>query len=298
MVRIALLGGAAHWHARSFAGLVNDHDRRAWAEAGMPAYDREPLAGAKVVAIWDPDRDQAQRLADLAGIPQVLADMESAIPCADGVMIPDDVTMAHQRRARPFLAAGIPTFIDKPFSPDPAEAAELIALARQSGAPMMSCSALRYARELEEAREEIAGIGRIVCATATGPNELVFYGIHPLELAHTVMGPGVEWVQNIGDEERALVRCAYPDGRSIMLQVLGSASPGFQASFFGERGAAHVRVEDAGYFYQTMIAAFVHMVETREMPIPLETTLEIITILAAGKRSQQQGGKRITLAPP
>lgn len=293
MVRIALIGGAAHWHARSFAGLINDHDRDAWARAGLPSYDRAPLPGAEVVAIWDPEVEEAQRLAALAGIPRVLADADSAIGCADAVMVLDDLTMAHQTRARPFLAAGLPTFIDKPLSPDPEEASELIALVETSGAPMMSCSALRYAKELAEARERISGIGEIACATATGPNELVFYGIHPLELAHTVMGPGVEWVQNVGDEERALVRCAYADGRSIMLQVLGKAQTGFEMSLFGTQGSTRVRVDDAGHFYQTMIAAFVRMAETREMPIPLGTTLEIIRILAAAKRSQQQGGARI-----
>jgi virulence factor len=296
MVRIALIGGAAHWHARSFAGLINDHDRQAWVQAGMPSYDREPLPGAEVVAIWDPDREQAQRLAALAGVPKVLDDMESAIGCADAIMICDDVTMAHQKRARPFLGAGLPTFIDKPLSPDPGEAAALITLAERSGAPMMSCSALRYAKELAEAQEHIRAIGPIVCATATGPNELVFYGIHPLELAHTVMGRGIRWVQNVGDEERALVRCAYPDGRSIMLQVLGKAQTGFELSLFGAQGSARVRVDDAGHFYQATIAAFVHMAETRQMPIPLATTLEIIRILAAAKRSQQQGGTRITIA--
>jgi len=296
MVRIAFIGGAAHWHARSFAGLINDHDRDAWARAGMPCYEREPLAGAEVVAIWDADGEEARRLADLAGIPRVLADAESVLGCADAVMVLDDITMAHQKRARPFLAAGVPTFIDKPLSPDPEEARDLIALAESSGAPMMSCSALRYARELAEAGERVAVIGEVLCATSTGPNELVFYGIHPLELAHTVMGPGVEWVQNVGDEECALVRCAYADGRSILLQVLGKAHTGFEMSLFGTQGSTRVRVEDAGHFYQTMIAAFVHMVETRTMPVPLATTLEIIRILAAAKRSQQQGGARIAIA--
>jgi hypothetical protein len=38
------------------------------------------------------------------------------------------------------------------------------------------------------------------------------------------------------------------------------------------------------------------MVETRELPIPLDSTLEIIRILAAGKRSQQEGGIKLPVA--
>jgi len=296
MVRLAFIGGAAIYHAQAFAGLINEVDRQAWKGAGMPAFDYPPLVEAGVTAIWDPKREEAARLARLAGIPVVLERPEEAIGQVDGVMVLDDISLAHQRRARPFLEAGMPTFIDKPLSPDPREAAELLETAARHGAPVMSCSALRYSRELAEAREDLAALGRIVHATATGPNELIFYGIHPLELAHTVMGPGVEWVQNVGDEQCSLVRCAYPDGRSIMLQVLAPAQPGLQATFFGEKDFRPVVVTDGGCFYQEMIRRFVAMVQTRQMPIPPQTTLELMRILAGGKRSAQEGGRRVALA--
>jgi virulence factor len=297
MVRIALIGGAAAYHCRVFASLLNDYDREGYAAAGFPHFDRPPLGGITVQAIWDPDPEAARQVAALARIPEVLAEAAEATGRVDGVIVCDDITMAHQKRARPFLEAGVPTFVDKPLSPDPGEAAELIALAQQAGAPLMSCSALRYARELAEARERIAALGKIRCATGTAPNELVFYGIHALELVHTVLGPGVEWVQNIGDEERAFVRCAYPDGTSIMLQVLGpDGYPGMHGCFYGEHGGVHVAVEDAAAFYSNTLTEFARMVETRQMPIPLDTTLEIIRILAAGKRSQQQGGVRLAVS--
>jgi len=296
MVRIALIGGASAYHCRVFASLLNEYDREGYAKAGFPHFDRPPLGEITVQAIWDSNSEEARRVARLANIPDVLPDAAAAIGRVDGVVICDDLTMQHQKLARPFLEAGVPTFVDKPLSSDPAEAAEIVGVARQAGAPLMSCSALRYARELSEARERIAALGKVRCATATAPNELVFYGIHALELVHTVLGPGVEWVQNIGDEDRAFVRCAYPDGTSIMLQVLGPGGyPGMHGCFYGERGGVHVAVEDAAAFYGNMLREFAQMVETREMPIPLDTTLEIIRILAAGKRSQQQGGVRVAV---
>ena len=296
MVRLALIGGAGVYHCRVFASLINDYDRAGYTAAKLPHFDTPRLGGMEVVAIWDPDPALAQQIATLAHIPDVLGAPSEAIGRVDGVVLCDDVTMAHQKRARPFLEAKVPTIIDKPLSPAPAEAAEIIALARQHGTPMMSCSALRYSRELQEARDQIAALGKIRCATGTAPNELVFYGIHALELVHTILGPGVEWVQNIGDAERAYVRCAYPDGTTIMLQVLGPGGwPGMHGSFFGDNGGVHVTVNDGAAYYGNMLRTFATMAETGEMPIPLDTTLEIIRILAAGRRSQQQGGTQVAV---
>lgn len=296
MIKIALIGGASHYHARSFSGLVNEHDREAWSAAGMPAFEGGPFPHARISAIWDPDRAAARELAELAQIEHVLDTMESAIGLVDGVIITDDVTMQHQKRARPFLEAGLPTFIDKPLSSDPAEAADLVALARRAGSPLMSCSALRYAKELSAARDAIRALGQLACATATGPGELVFYGIHPLELAHTVMGPGIISARNIGDKERALVQYLYADGRFITLQVLGPTRPGLSATFYGENGCVHIAVQDHGYYYRAMLEAFVEMVATRTEPIPLETTLEIIRCLSAGKQSLAEKGALLPLA--
>lgn len=294
MVRVALIGGAGAYHCQVFASLINEYDQQGYAEAGLAHLQAGPLGGLEVAAIWDPDPEQARTIARLASIPIVLGSMEEAIGKVEGVIICDDVTMAHQRRAKPFLEAGLPTFIDKPLSPDPSEAAEIIEVATRHGAPMMSCSALRYARELEEARPRIAALGKVRCATGTAPNELVFYGIHALELVHAVLGPGIGWVQNIGDGECSFVRCGYPDGRSIMLQVLGSGGgPGLHGCFFGERGAVHVQVSDSVAYYGNMLRAFAGMVGTGQMPIPLEHTLEVIRTLAAAKRSQQEGGVRL-----
>jgi hypothetical protein len=51
--------------------------------------------------------------------------------------------------------------------------------------------------------------------------------------------------------------------------------------FIGNIGGVHIEVSDEAAYYGNMLRAYAPMAETREMPIPLETTLEIIRILAA-----------------
>ena len=85
----------------------------------------------------------------------------------------------------------------------------MIALAQTHNTPLMSSSALRFAREvLEFKAQEKELVGDLRVAVATGPNELVYYGIHAAELFYTVMGPGIAWVRNEYTDDTTSCTCA------------------------------------------------------------------------------------------
>lgn len=291
MVKLGLVGGVDIFHGIAFSALCNEIDVEGWTQAGYWNPGVPPMDNATITAIWDPKPGVAERRAKLIkGVELLPARMEEMIGQVDGVIIADDVTQRHQKRAFTFLEAGVPTFCDKPLSRDPKEAEELVKLARVSETKFMSSSALRFARELEEARPQLDSIGDILTVHAIGPNELIFYGIHPCELAYTVLGPGAESVVNVGDDQgRNVVRVRWSDGRLLVLQVCMGMGFGFEATFYGTAGRCLVQVSDAAYFYQNMLRAFVDLIETGEEAVPPEQTLEIIRILAAAEQSLKEG---------
>ncbi|MFQ6099285.1 MAG: Gfo/Idh/MocA family protein [Armatimonadota bacterium] len=291
MIRLGLVGGVDIFHGIAFSALLNEYDQDAWAKAGYWSPGLPPLENAQIVAIWDPDHDKAvARARIIEGVELTPEHMEDIIGHVDGVIIADDVTQQHQKRVPPFLEAGVPTFCDKPLSRDPQEAAALVALARSTNTPFMSCSALRFARELEEARDDLEAIAPIRTVHAIGPNELIFYGVHPCELAHTVLGPGAETAINVGDEAgHNVVRVRWSDGRYLVLQVFEDIKSVFEATFYGANGHRRVQVSDAAYFYQNMLRHFVRLIEAGDEAVPPEHTLEIIRILAAAEKSIKEG---------
>lgn len=297
MKRIGLVGGLAAPHGRAFASLFNERDEAAWRELRAFTPKNPPIGGATVTLVWDEDPAEAARLAAVIGAEEVTT-KEEMLGRVDGVIVVDDMTQAHAPRAVPFLRAGIPTFIDKPLSRSPAEAAALIETARQGGAPLFSSSALRFARELEEAREKIAGLGRIRAAYASAPNELIYYGVHALELAVAALGPGIERVRNIGGEEYDLVEIAWRRGPGLALQVVRGARCPFMLRLFGEQGALDLSVTDGEAFYRRQMEAFARMIETGEPPFPPSETLEILTALSLAEESRSGGGEELRLPGP
>ena len=68
-------------------------------------------------------------------------------------------TKLHFQMARPFLEAGLPVFVDKPLS---LEVSELRAFKPYlERGQLMSCAGMRYARELDEPRADLAAYGRL-----------------------------------------------------------------------------------------------------------------------------------------
>jgi predicted dehydrogenase len=302
-LRIGLIGvgrgGPSSYHARSFSSILNGFDPARTPE-DWPVHSI-PVEGARVTTVWDENPVAARELAEVFSIDRVAPAMEDVSTDVDGVIVVDDITMTHQQRARFFLREGVPTFIDKPLASTYEEAAELVEIAESAGALVMSSSALRYARETREARGQIEAAGRLSLATAIcqgqymGDDAVIHYGIHPLELAYSVLGPGVATVQNVGEDGGHVVKLLYGDGRILLLLVFPEISQAFRLNLYGENGAVSVVVEDWDYFYAGMLEAFVGMIRDRSLPIPLAETLEIIRVLTAAKTSLAQGGATIRL---
>ncbi len=288
MFKIGMVGGAGIYHARSFSEMFNGYDKKLAAKNKFPLY-KARIKNARVTYLWDEKRKDALLLAKVCGIKNIVSKKEGMIGKVDGVIIADDCTMKHQRRAEPFLKAGIPTFIDKPLSPDIKEAEKIINLAKRYKTPMMSSSSLRYSKEVEKFKKEKNKIGEILTGSAICANDLVFYGIHAFTELYSVIGPGVKSVKNVGSKGKDIVVVKYKDGRKFLLFVYQNISPLFQINLYGTKGYRSITATDSDYFYSNMLKHFVQMVRTKKEPIPLEETLEIIKVLVLGEKSRKNG---------
>src|ERR1051326_4920351 len=73
---------------------------------------------------------------------------EDMIGKVEGMLIESQEGGPHLERARPFLEAGIPCFVDKPFACSTDDARKMVELAAKKKVPIFSSSSLRYSPEL------------------------------------------------------------------------------------------------------------------------------------------------------
>ncbi len=253
------------------------------------------LDGAQVVALCSQD-NSPQRIEELKAefeIETVLYSPADLVPIVDAALMLGRDGSRHVEQAMPFLEAGKPCFVDKPFAHDLDDARAMVDAAVENEAPLMSCSGLRFSDELATALEQLDG--EVLHASLIGPGELYFYGIHLTDLLNAVMGPGVECVANLAESDFDLLSVSFGDGRSASLQLLRNAKAGHHGELFTEAGSVSFVVESKA-FYRSTMAEFLRMIETGEPPIDYEDTIETVAMLVAADLSAQQGGRPVRLA--
>jgi len=290
MIKLALVAAANENHGKAFTQIINgEFDPK----TGKPVVAPDArLADATITRIWDPSKRHARALARTRHIPTVVDDLADAADGVDGVIIADDATQKHVRYAGPFIDRGVPLFVDKPLSRDYAEAKAVIARVRRKKMLFQSGSSLRYCDEVAAVnRTKRTALGEPVLGATFSPNELIFYGIHALDLLLGVVPGPVKSVQHMGTDERDLVVLFFASGARATLMCGEGAAGGFHLVVHGTKG--RVVIDRPTNFYQNMLAHFVRMIRTGQPPISLDETLHVIAVLNAAQKSVESGGRRV-----
>ena len=302
MLKIGLVSAATYgymdaprtpgsFHGTAFASTFNGYDaaKKDQYEWTFAAANKR-LEDAQVAKVWDPQKEWAERLADVCSIPEVCDGPDECAEGVDVVIIIDDGSGDHCQYAITPLKKGVPTFCDKPLAMTAKRAQEIADLAKETGTPFMSASSLRFVPDILKLRDEVAELGDIHLATTICGNELVYYGIHALSMAYGVLGRGAVSCVNVGQQGRNIVRVRFESGRDLVLMVgeRDYMRAGYQICLHGSKGWRTLQpdLEDLYYY---LLERFMKLVRDGEVSVPVDEEVEVIATLEAGKRSLIEG---------
>jgi hypothetical protein len=238
------------------------------------------------------------------GVPLVQRPTEM-IGKVDGMLIESQEGGAHWDAARPFLEAGIPCFVDKPFACSTADAKRMAELAAKKRVSLFSSSSLRFGNELVALMDEPRR-GPIIGALAYGPAPLFekdptlnpglfHYGIHAVEVLYTLMGPGCRRVTCMHEAGTDVVTGQWKDGRLGSVRGIRAGKADYGALVFTEAGVRPLAI-GMRFAYRNLLRAIVKMFETRQAPLDIATTVEIVSFIEAANKSAANHGAGETVA--
>lgn len=194
MFRIGIIG-SDNSHALAFSRLANLPD-----ENGAFLFP-----DVRVTAIYGTEPGRTKEVAQGGQIGTVVDKPEDMTSLVDAVMVVFRHGGLHYRYALPFVEAGIPTWVDKPFTIDLSETDALIRAAEKRGTLLAGGSTCKYCPDvlaLKSDFDELSRDGRVISAGFNFPGELdspyggiYFYGGHSMEILTTIFGPDVRSIR-------------------------------------------------------------------------------------------------------
>jgi predicted dehydrogenase len=305
-IRLAMLGMIeGNGHPYSWSAIVNGYDPAEMAKcpyAGIPKYlGGQPLEsvripGARVTHVWTDDPADAPKVAAASLIENVVAKPEDVIGKVDAVIISTDDGDDHVRRARPFVEAGLPVFVDKPMATNVADLHQFLAWNRE-GKTILSTSGMRYAPEMRLNETQRAHLGDLRWITSFTCKTWERYGIHALEAVEPLLGVGFESVQAHTDAGGDVMHITHRSGVRLTIGALHDAYGSFGAvHLYGTKGDLALKLADTYSAFRAQLVAFIEMLRKDVRPLPFTETVELMAVIIAGVRSRQQGGVSVAVA--
>ncbi len=294
-------------HPYSWSAMFNGYNRELMTRecpfAGIPQYlNKQPLdtltiAGAKVTHICcvGDGGFTAEHVAQCALIPQVVAKPTDVIGHVDAVVIATDIGHEHVARARPFVEAGLPVFIDKPLT-DNAPDLKIFQDWVAAGKPIMSSSSMRYTKEFLPYRLSTRELGDLRFVSITTPKSWETYGIHALEAIYPILGPGFISARNTGTRGRNIVHLKHQCGADIIVVASADMYGSFGClQLCGTAGKVQTVSGDSFFAFKTQLEAFICYLRTGFYPFPFAETVELMQLVIAGIRSRDEGSREVLL---
>ena len=150
MYKIAILG-CENTHANSFLRQI---------------YKKGRHPDIEVIGIYSEEEEAARKLHEEFGVP-VMGSYDELVGKVDGIMVTARHGANHYKYAKPYLASGIPMFIDKPVTVNGEEAVAFMREARDCGVRVCGSSVGKFLNGVVALAEKIKTARSIPFTVAT-----------------------------------------------------------------------------------------------------------------------------------
>lgn len=256
--------------------------------------------GMTMTHVWDINRADAESFAKRFGV-QIVDAFDEMVGKVDAVILSDfDAVPVYRQLTRPYLEAGIPIFINRPFAFNLRDAREMLDLAKKHDTPVMCGSSFEYVKEVEIIRNKIKAIQPITGYVADNSmSDYATHGVHGLYFIYACLGGGVRTVSYLTPDWRK------PNGVVVLehegrkgsppfygcLQEVPSAGTNAWIKIYGKEMIEQFLWWEGSnwdrdvFLWLPMLLQMQRMFTTRQMPEPYENIYEKTQIFLAGFKS-------------
>lgn len=287
MFRVGILG-AENSHAMAFGQIFN----------GIRDDLKDEFDDIQVTAVGGHYPEANREVYEKCGL-ELLADSpEEMQGKVDAIMVTARDGKYHAGFARPFIEAGLPAFVDKPFTSDPEEALALAKLAKKKGVPLAGGSSLKLCADVLKAAQVVEENGdNVLSGDVTAPVSMIneyggfwFYSAHLAEICLRIFGYNPEWVWANRTDNGVTAIVHYPK-YDVTLHFTQNAYH-YSATINTKDVIVHQPI-DITDFSVIEARSFAKMLRCGEMDFSYEQLVLPVFMLKAIEKSFETGEKQV-----
>jgi len=274
-IRIGIIG-AENSHSFTFGKIFNIEKK---------------FPGVEVKYIWGETEEFAKKTMEKGQIPNMVKDPNEMLGKIDALIVDHRHPQYHLKAATPFVKAGIPTFIDKPFCYRLDEGKEFLAMARATGTPVTSYSTVAQSDSTFDIADQIKSLGEINNIVRYGPVDIespyggiFFYGVHLIQPLMYMFGEDIKVVKINKYGKKAGAVLIFESGLQANL-IFSTLHYGWETFVETKNGTIELksRVEETNpeRCYRDMVEMF----RTGKEPRSHESILKCVAVLEALSQS-------------
>lgn len=228
---------------------------------------------------------------------EIVNSIDELLTKVDYVLLETNDGRLHLEQALPVLQAGKRMFIDKPIAASLTDAIAIFNAAEKYNVPIFSSSSLRYISGIQEIAD--GKIGKVTGADTFSPchfekthPDLVWYGIHGVEILFSVMGTGCKSVTRVSTPDSDMAVGIWDDIRIGSFRGTRTGKSEYGGFVFGEKG--NLALSNFGG-YDPLLVKIIEFFNTGIVPVHKEQTIEIFAFMMAADESKKNGGAPVSI---
>lgn len=275
LIRIGIIG-AENSHSVGFGKMFN--------------VDKK-FPGVEVTHLWGETDEFARKTAEAGKIPNIVKDQKEMLGKIDALIVDHRHAKYHLEAATPFVKAGIPTFIDKPFCYRVEEGKAFLAMARKAGTPITSFSSIAQSVCTYDIKQQLESMGEINHVVRYGPVDLdseyggvFFYGVHILQPLMFMFGEDIQRVKITREGKKGSASLVFKSGLYATL-IFKNVSYGWETYVETKKGLVELKSRIPESDPIKIYSDIVEMFRTRKEPRSHQSILTEVAVLEALERS-------------
>lgn len=247
--------------------------------------------GIEVKYVWGETEKFAKTAMEQGSIPMMVKDPIEMLGKIDALIVDHRHAKYHLNAAEPFVKAGIPTFIDKPFCYRVSEGEKFLEMARKQGTPISSFSSEAHKAGTFDIKNQVETLGEISHVIMSGPADLespyggvFFYGIHMVQPLMYIFGDDIRTVRITRSGKNTTATLLFGNHMMATL-IFKSLSYGWRIFAETKEGTIELksRIEESepGKYYSDIVEMF----RTGKEPLSHQSILKTVAVLEALEKS-------------